>query len=105
MKFFYDIQIYQTIFKWMSVKKQLNWRFSHQLRFTKQNIKAPLNRITTYHTHAIIARGSYIFYPVFSAVYNEERLILQTIYVLNKEVLNLKAAVYSQERFQTKSGL
>ena len=44
------------------------------------------------------------FDPFFTAVYNQERLILQTIYVLNKEIL-LKSAVYNQERFQIKSGL
>ena len=32
-----------------------------------------------YRTRAIITRGLYIFYPIFSAVYNQERLILQTI--------------------------
>ena len=32
----------------------------------------------TYRTRAIITRGLYIFTPIFSAVYNQERLILQT---------------------------
>ena len=41
----------------------------------------------TYRTRAMITRGLYIFYPIFTAVYNEEWLILQTIYVLNKEIL------------------
>ena len=40
-----------------------------------------------YRTRAIITRGLYIFTPFFSAVYNRDRLILQTIYVLNKEIL------------------
>ena len=39
-----------------------------------------------YRTRAFISRGLYIFTPFFSAVYNQERLILQTIYVLNKEI-------------------
>ena len=43
-------------------------------------------RPTNYRTHAIISRGLYIFYPFFSAVYNQEQLILQTIYVVNKEM-------------------
>ena len=50
---------------------------------------------------AIISRGLYIFTPFFSAVYIVERLILQTIYVLNKEILQflgLKSAVYNQEQ-------
>ena len=40
-------------------------------------------------------------------VYIVERLVLQTIYVLNKEILqflSLKSAVYNQERFKFKSG-
>ena len=32
-------------------------------------------------------RGLYISYPIFTAVYNQEGLILQTIYILNKESL------------------
>ena len=54
--------------------------------------------ILSYHMRAIITRGFYIFYPIFTVVYNEE---LQTIYVLNKETLqffSLKSAVYNQER-------
>ena len=53
-----------------------------------------------YRTCAIISRGFYTF-----LVYNVERLILQTIYVLNKEILQffgLKSAVYNWERFQIK---
>jgi hypothetical protein len=30
--------------------------------------------------------GLYIFYPISTAVYIVERLVLQTIYVLNKEI-------------------
>ena len=43
----------------------------------------------------------YIFYPFFSVVYNQEQLILQTIYVLNKEILqflSLKSVVSNQDR-------
>ena len=50
-----------------------------------------------YCTRAIISRGLYIFYPIFTAVYIVERLVLpETIYVLNKEILQflgLKSAV------------
>ena len=35
---------------------------------------------------AIQAVACIFFTPFFSAVYNQERLILQTIYVLNKEM-------------------
>ena len=35
---------------------------------------------------AIITRGLYIFTPFLTAVYIVERLVLQTIYVLNKEI-------------------
>ena len=40
-----------------------------------------------YHTRAIISRGLYIFTSFFIAVYNQERSKLQTIYALNKEIL------------------
>ena len=42
-----------------------------------------------------------IFTPIFTAVYIVEGLVLQTIYVLNKEILqylDLKFAVYNQDR-------
>ena len=48
------------------------------------------------------------FTPLLSAVYNVERLILQTIYIINKEILQflgIKSAIYNQERFQIKRGL
>ena len=51
-----------------------------------------------YHTCAIITRGLYIFTPFFTAVYIVEQLVLQTIYVLNKEILQflgLKSVVYN----------
>ena len=38
----------------------------------------------TYRTRAIVSRGLYIFTPFFTAVYNQERLILETIYQVNK---------------------
>ena len=41
-------------------------------------------------------------------VYIVERLVLETIYVLNKQILqffSLKSAVYNWEQFQIKSGL
>ena len=45
----------------------------------------------------------YIFYPIFSGVYNQERLILKTICVCTKQGnVGLKSAVYDQERFQIK---
>ena len=49
--------------------------------------------------------GCIIFTPFFSAVYNQEQLILQTIYVHKQGELGLNSAVYNQERFQIKSGL
>jgi hypothetical protein len=50
-----------------------------------------------YHTHAIISRGLYIFYPHFSAVYNQDWLISQTIYVLNMEMWAYISKAYNQE--------
>ena len=46
--------------------------------------------------------------PFFTTVYIVERLELQTIYVLNKKILQflgLKSADYNREQFQIKSGL
>jgi hypothetical protein len=40
-----------------------------------------------YRKRAIISRGLYIFTPFLTAVYNQEWLILQTIYLLNKGIL------------------
>ena len=48
------------------------------------------------------------FTPFITAVITVERLVLQIIYVLNKEILqflSLKSAVYNWEQFQSKSGL
>ena len=59
----------------------------------------------TYRRRAIITRGLYFFTPFFTAVYNQERLILQTTYVLKRGNSSKNAAVYNQERFQIKSGL
>jgi hypothetical protein len=39
------------------------------------------------HPTAIITFGLYIFTSVFTAVYIEERFILQTIYVIKTEIL------------------
>ena len=52
-----------------------------------------------YRTSAII---------FFTAVYMVERLVLQTVYVLKKEILQflcLKSAVYNLDLFQIKNGL
>ena len=54
-----------------------------------------------YRTRGIINRGLYIFYPIFTADYNQERLILFT----KQEILGLDSTVYNQEWFQIKSGL
>ena len=46
-------------------------------------------------------RFVYFLHPFFTAVYIVERLVLQTIYVLNKEILQflgLKSSVYNQEQ-------
>ena len=39
--------------------------------------------LVKYRTRAIITRGLYFFYTIFTAVYIVERLLLQTAYVLN----------------------
>jgi hypothetical protein len=61
-----------------------------------------------YHTRPILTHGLYIFYPVFHCGLYCRAVMLQTIYVLSKEILQflgLKSAVYIRERFQIKSGL
>ena len=61
-----------------------------------------------YRTSAIISRGLYIFTPFFTVVYIVERFVFQTIFVLNKEILQFlgqKSAVYNCERFKIKSEL
>ena len=48
------------------------------------------------------------FTPFFTAVDIVEQLVLQTIYALNKEIiqfLGLKSGVYNREQFQIKNGL
>ena len=59
---------------------------------------------TIYRIRAIISCGLYIFISFSCAVYNQERLILQTISVVNKENVGQESAVYNQERFQIKTG-
>ena len=57
---------------------------------------------------AIISRGFFISYPILTAIYIVEQLELQTIYVQNKEILQLlglKSADYNQEQFQIKRRL
>ena len=58
-----------------------------------------------YRTHAIITRGLNFFTPFFTGVYNQERLILQTTYILKRGNSSKNAAVYNQAQFQIKSGL
>ena len=51
-----------------------------------------------YHICAIITRCLYIFTLFFTVVYTVEQLVLQTIHVVNKEILQslgLKSAVYN----------
>ena len=59
-------------------------------RVPKLHILSSIN--TDYCTRAII------FTPFFSAVYNQERLILQTNLCTKQGNMGLKSAVYNQER-------
>ena len=61
-----------------------------------------------YRRRAIITHSLYIFTLFFTAVYIAEQFMLETIYVLKKEILQilgLKSVVYNWEQFQIKSGL
>ena len=54
--------------------------------------------VPMYRSRAILSRGLYTFYPIFTAVHIVERLVLHTIYVLIVEILqclSLKSAVYN----------
>ena len=48
-----------------------------------------------YRTRAIITRGWYVFLTYFSVVYIVERLVLQTIFVLNKKILQFLGLKYA----------
>ena len=52
--------------------------------------------------YALLYKTRFVFFtPFFTAVFIVERLVLQTINVLNKEILQfmgLQSAVYNQER-------
>ena len=48
-----------------------------------------------YRTRVIISRGLYIFYPFFTSAYNQQQLILKTIYLVNKEILQKKSVYKS----------
>ena len=64
------------------------------------------NYVRTYTVRAPLYPAACIFFtPFFTAVYNQERLILQTTYVLKRGNSSKNAEVYNQERFQIKSGL
>ena len=63
---------------------------------------------TIYCTHTIITYDLYIVTPAFTVVYVVEQLVLQTIYVLNKEIIQffgLISKVDNQEQSQIKSRL
>ena len=90
-----------------TIKIKFNFRviikFVHTYELNlKFRLETSVSAEFIYRTWAITSRGFYIFTPFFTAVYIVERLILQTIYVLNKEILEPKIRI--QERFQIKSG-
>ena len=65
-------------------------------------------RCITCTLHAPLHPEVCIFFPLFfTEVYIVERLVLQIIYVLNKEILQclgLEFAIYNWEQFQIKNG-
>ena len=67
----------------LNVLRIINGEFFNHFIFIKEN----------YRTRAIINRGLYIFTSFFTAVVIVERLVLQTIYVLNKEILQFKGGL------------
>jgi hypothetical protein len=61
-------------------------------KFVAPKLKMMYQRMN-YRTRAIISRGLYVFTPFFTAVYNQERLTLETIYVVNKETFQIKSGL------------
>ena len=51
------------------------------------------------------AAASIFFALFFTALYNQERLKIGTIYLVNQEIIQKKSAVYDQEQFHIKHGL
>ena len=78
-----------------------------------ENAKPGLARYLNYPPSILYSISSTSHYnprltPFFTAVYIIEQIVLQTIYVVYKEILqflDLKSEVYNQEQFQIKSRL
>ena len=72
------------------------------LYFYKQRVSCLFFSASMYTVGAPLKASACIFFtPFFTAVYIVERLVLQTIYVLDKEILqflDLKSVVYNRER-------
>ena len=73
---------------------QTSWTSNTTLIAESKGVKV------AYHTRAIIRSAFKFFIPFFTAVYNQEQLILKTIYVVNKKILQKKSTVYNKVRFQ-----
>ena len=64
-----------------------------------------MNHMNSYTVRAIISRGLYYLTPSFTAVYNQEQLRLETIYVVDNEFLQKNLRFITESSFQIKSGL
>ena len=58
------------------------------------------------HTCAIISRGLYIYIlpNFFTAVYNQERIILQTSYAVDKEILQQNMRFINKTGVKSRAG-
>ena len=89
---------------WLTQRKTEFFKNSNSQYFLR-NFRDWFSSAIGYRTRAIITRGLYYFYPIFSF---SLRFVLQTIYVLKTKILHflsLKSGVYIRERFLIKSGL
>ena len=67
-------------------------------------ISAPLCFPKKYIWKLSTIRSLYIFYPIFNAVNNQEWLILQTIYLLKKEMWAQNLRLIIKSSFKSRAG-
>ena len=96
-----DSQIMQAKFSLETVVIKFNKNFDQKCRtpFTLTNFLRKNNYSNT--VRASFKAAACIFsIPLFTAVYNEEQLMLQTIYALNKEILQKIHGFKSREGYK-----
>ena len=77
---------------------QTSWTSNTTLIAESKGVKV------AYHTRAIIRSAFKFFIPFFTAVYNQEQLILKTIYVVNKKILQKIPRFIIKSGFKARAG-